>query len=175
MVVASLQVPLGATSSKEHMKFILTKAEVSVLVCSSTTSKELVKILADCPSIRIVILMDIALNCVEVTTIIMTMMIIEFVRVYTKVSSCIAMSLFKRKLPSKSSFKTAGRDLLAYTPESTMHEVDPFFCACWHKMGVPGMFFFWFLSNLCRVKQRRRCCCRVQEKVQFWHSPKLAI
>ena len=39
---------------------------MGVLVCSLKTLKELVKILTDCPSIRIVILMDVALNCAEV-------------------------------------------------------------------------------------------------------------
>ena len=61
------QVPLGTTSTKDQMKFILNKAEVSILVCSLKTLEErLADILSDCPSLKLLILMDIALTCPEV-------------------------------------------------------------------------------------------------------------
>ena len=39
---------------------------MSVVICSSTVLKELVKTLPECPTVQVVILMDAALNCTEV-------------------------------------------------------------------------------------------------------------
>ena len=51
--------PLGANSSKDQMKYILNKAEVSTVVCSShVLSGQLVKILAECPVVQLIVLMD---------------------------------------------------------------------------------------------------------------------
>lgn len=61
-----LKVPLDANSNKEHMKYILKKAEVRVVVCSLRLLNELVKILPECPVVRVVILMDVAVDCLEV-------------------------------------------------------------------------------------------------------------
>lgn len=63
----SLKVPLGANSSKEQMRYILKKAEVSIVVCPpGILKKELMKILPECPTVQVVILMDSALGCNEV-------------------------------------------------------------------------------------------------------------
>ncbi len=48
------------------MRFVLNEAEISTVVCSADTLREMVKILPECPSIRVVVLMDVALNCREV-------------------------------------------------------------------------------------------------------------
>ena len=49
------------------MSFILKKAEVSIIVCSSDIlRKELVKLLTDCPNLHTIIVMDYALMYTEV-------------------------------------------------------------------------------------------------------------
>ena len=48
------------------MKFIVNEAEIGIVVCSQETLREMVKILPECPSIQVVILMDLALNCTKV-------------------------------------------------------------------------------------------------------------
>lgn len=65
-MVLGYQVPIGSNSTKEQMKFILNQAEIAVVVCSMDTLKEMAKILPECPSIQTIILMDYALNCIEV-------------------------------------------------------------------------------------------------------------
>lgn len=57
---------MGANSSKEQMRYILKIAEVSIVVCSSSILKELVKVLPEIPSIQVVVLMDLAMTCTEV-------------------------------------------------------------------------------------------------------------
>ena len=49
------------------MRFILKEAETSIVVCSLNTLKEMATILRECPSVRAVILMDLALNSAEVS------------------------------------------------------------------------------------------------------------
>jgi hypothetical protein len=49
------------------MRYILRKAEVGIIVCSADIlKKELVKILPECPSLQLIILMDSALTHNEV-------------------------------------------------------------------------------------------------------------
>lgn len=57
---------MGANSNKEQMRYILNKAEVSAVVCSSNILSELMKVLPECPAVRLIILMDAALNSDEV-------------------------------------------------------------------------------------------------------------
>lgn len=61
-----VQFPMGANSNKEQMRYILKKAEVRIVICSASTLQEIRKILPECPLVRAIILMDAALNCVEV-------------------------------------------------------------------------------------------------------------
>lgn len=49
------------------MRYMLRKAEVSTVVCSASTLKELSRILPECPTVRTVVLMDAACNCTEVS------------------------------------------------------------------------------------------------------------
>lgn len=59
---------MGANSNKEQMKYILKIAEVSIVICSpDILKKELVKILPDCPTVQVIIIMDSALTCDEVS------------------------------------------------------------------------------------------------------------
>ncbi len=48
------------------MKYILKKAEVSIIVCSSSTLTKLAKILPGCPTVQVIVLMDAAHSCSEV-------------------------------------------------------------------------------------------------------------
>ena len=60
---------MGANSSKEQMRYILKIADVSIVVCSASILKELVKVLPEIPSIQVVVLMDLAMTYTKVCTI----------------------------------------------------------------------------------------------------------
>ncbi len=65
-----IQVPLNTTGTKDQMKYIMNKADSTVLVCSSKMLEaNLTDILLDCPSLKLVVLMDIALTSPKVTVI----------------------------------------------------------------------------------------------------------